>query len=185
MNGMDGITEHAWYIMLHYTQSIESQCSLLHHLLINVFLLRFAPQSVAGLFFWDMASKDCRRSSSHTKTGHTGESHSDAACGSVVLGWGCFHGGSFSLNPSHHQFLLLLAPKPLCYGWKVEEHYVIMWQQQRNNMLQNDVGCMLAQFFSKHHTKDLLVHWWSGHPGAVKVHWVFTISFSTERTLGI
>lgn len=134
-----------WICMIHYVaQSIESQCSLLYHLLINVFLLRFAPQSVAGLFFWDMASKDRRWPLSHTKTGHTAESHSDAAWRSVALGWGCFHGGSFSLNPSHHQFLLLLAPKPLCYGWKVEEHHVIIWQQQRNNMLQNDVGCMSA-----------------------------------------
>jgi len=116
------------------TQRIESQCSLLHHLLINVFLLRLEPQTVAGLFFWDVASKDCRQSSSHTKTGHTGESHSDAAWGSVALGWGYFHGGSFSLNPLHHQFLRLLAPKSLCYGWKVEEHYVIMWQQQKKHV---------------------------------------------------
>ncbi len=43
---------------------------------------------------------------------------------------------------------------------------------------------IIKQFSTNHHPDDLLVHW-GGRTGAIKVHWVFTIRFTIEMTLGI
>ncbi len=119
------ITECDWNIMLHYVQMYISV-----HLLINEFPFRSAPQHVAFPFSWHVDLKDCKQSSSHTKTGRTGGSHSDAVWRSVALGWSCFHEGSFSLNLSHFLFLQFLVPKPLHSCWIEEQCYVT---KQRNN----------------------------------------------------